>query len=100
MDRPSRPRGRRSTTLRIERLLSRNADGSTELMSVLQRGDRLVVSELSRGSVGRWVFAEVERDLISERTSQGLARGQVLAAEARAARKGSLGVFTARGPAS
>ena len=27
---------------------SRSADGSTELMSVLQRGDRLVVRELSR----------------------------------------------------
>ena len=32
-------------------------------MSVLQRGDRLS-SANSRGSVGRWVFADVERDLI------------------------------------
>ena len=36
-----------------------------ELMSVLQRGDRLGVSELPPARVGRWVFAEVERDLIS-----------------------------------
>ena len=37
-------------------------------MSVLQRGDRLGVSELPPARVGRWVFAEVERDLISEST--------------------------------
>ena len=43
-------------------------------MSVLQRGDRLGVS--SRRSVGRWVFAEVERDLISESTREGLARAK------------------------
>ena len=42
-------------------------------MSVLQRGDRLGFSELS--PLGRWVFAEVERDLISESTREGLAQG-------------------------
>ena len=101
-----------------------------ELTSALQRGDRLVVSELSRlgRSLGQIVtildalakagvafvalkenirvegkrdiqtnvmttlfalFAEVERDLISERTREGLARGQ-------GPRAGSSGVRRAR----
>ena len=105
-----------------------------ELMNVLHRGDRLVVSELSRlgRSLGQIVaildalakagvafvalkentsasrakrdvqtkvmttlfalFAEVERDLISERTREGLAKGQSLGPQARARPKGSLGV--------
>ena len=47
----------------------------------------------TRGSVGRWVFGEVERNLTSERTPEGLARGHVLGAEARPPPKGrSLGV--------
>ena len=51
-----------------------------ELMSVLQRG-----------SVGRWVFAEVERDLISERTPEDL--GQVPRAEARGLKPSPYSVF-------
>ena len=98
-------------------------------MSVLQRGDRLVVSELSRlgRSLGQIVtildaltkagvafvalkenirvkgkrdiqtkvmttlFAEVERDLISERTREGLARARSSGRELGRP-KGSLGV--------
>ena len=45
-------------------------------LDVLQRGDRLGVSELPPARVGRWVFAEVERDLISESTREGLARAK------------------------
>ena len=103
-----------------------------ELMSVLQRGDRLVVSELSRlgRSLGQIVaildalakagvafvaikenirvegkhdiqtkvmttlfalFAEVERDLISERTREGLARARSSGTKLGRP-KGSLGV--------
>ena len=49
------------------------------------------MSVLQRGSVGRWVFAEVERDLISERTPEGL--GQVLGAEARGLKPSPYSVF-------
>ena len=107
-----------------------------ELMNVLHRGDRLVVSELSRlgRSLGQIVaildalakagvafvalkenirvegkrdvqtkvmttlfalFAEVERDLISERTREGLARAQGLGPQARAP-EGLAGRFTPR----
>ena len=83
-------RSRRSTTLRIERPSSRCAGGLTELMSVLQRGRPPGRQGTSRGSVGRWAFAEVDATLISERTPEG-ALGPP--------ERGSLGVFTA-GPAS
>ena len=42
------------------------------------------------------LFAEVERDLISERTPRGPCPGSGPRAGSSAARKGSLGVFTAR----
>ena len=45
-----RPRSRRSTTLRF----------IEELMSVLQRGRPPGRQGTSRGSVGRWAFAEVD----------------------------------------
>ena len=41
------------------------------------------------------LFAEVERDLISERTREGLAQGQILGPEARAP-EGLAGRLTAR----
>ena len=97
-----------------------------ELMNVLQRGDRLVVSELSRiglslGQIVAFVamkeniriegkrdiqtkvmtpffalFAEVERDLISERTHEGLAKAR--ASGRKPGRpKGSLGVSRLNG---
>ena len=69
MDRPSR--------LAILAYTRKHDTGDIdELMSVLQRGDRLGVSELPPARVGRWVFAEAERDLISESTREGLARAK------------------------
>ena len=91
-----------------------------ELMNVLQRGDRLVVSELSRlgRSLGQIVairdalakagvafvalkenfalFAEVERDLISERTREGLAKARS-SGRKLGRPKGSLGVSRLNG---
>ena len=130
----------RTHDIRIDDFIEATASGQAsekrrrldELTSVLQRGDRLVVSELSRlgRSLGQIVtildalakagvaflalkenirvegkrdiqtkvmttlfalFAEVERDLISERTREGLARAR--ASRRKLGRpKGSLGV--------
>jgi len=136
----------RTHDIRIDDFIEATASGQAsekrrrldELTSVPQRGDRLVVSELSRlgRSLGQIVtildalakagvafvalkenirvegkrniqtkvmttlfalFAEVERDLISERTREGLARGQGLGPEARPP-EGLAGCLTARRP--
>ena len=73
-----------------------------KLMSVPSSAATTRSSGNSRGSVGRWVFAEVERDLISGAHPGGaLPRGQVLGAEALGPpERAPWGVFTARGPAS
>ena len=134
----------RAHDFRIDDFIEATASGQAsekrrrldELTSVLQRGDRLVVSELSRlgRSLGQIVtildalakagvafvalkenirvdgerdiqtkvmttlfalFAEVERDLISERTREGLARTKVFGPQARAP-EGLAGRLTAR----
>lgn len=134
----------RQHDLRIDDFIEATASGQAsekrrrldELLNGLQRGDRLVVSELSRlgRSLGQIVaildalakagvafvalkenihvegkrdiqtkvmttlfalFAEVERDLISERTREGLAQGQGLGPQARAP-EGLAGRLTAR----
>ena len=57
-----------------------HSKGSTQALGCsragLRGGDRLGVSELPPARVGRWVFAEAERDLISESTREGLARAK------------------------
>ena len=134
----------RANDLRIDEFIEATASGQAsekrrrldELTSALQRGDRLVVSELSRlgRSLGQIVtildalpkagvafvalkenirvegkrniqtkvmttlfalLAEVERDLISERTREGLARGPGFGPEARAP-EGLAGRLTTR----
>ena len=61
-----------------------------ELMNVLQRGDRLVVSALFA------LFAEVERDLISERTARASPKAKV-SGRKLGRPKGSLGVSRLNG---
>ena len=75
------------------RRLQRGAPAARRADEASSRAATAWSSAHTRGSVGRWVFGEVERNLTSERTPEGLARGHVLGAEARPPPKGrSLGV--------
>ena len=77
-------------------------DGSTEADERPPARRPTRSSGNSRGSVGRWVFAEVERDLISGAHPRGALPGARSSGEEALGppERAPWGVFTAPGPAS